>query len=474
MMLPRIHEAFKLHLREFVAHDYCQQVVRKAFYSNCNFRKRSNGVLGMLGCFLLQALMTPLATLFHSLSRIFHLKDGNFLSDLFRPFNLDVPVRRLASHYAMDILFVVLVIITLSNPSDEPGVLDLDAYDYLSHVMVIGHIFCDLEKMTQMSWSVRTAGKTRFQAILARGVGFFGGHYINYMTCRFFGHLLFLIGSLVKNIGFSTDLSMGHFACKTLKDNPTLKVVIQLAVGTVTSPNGTEETFSSTTPPPPCDDLSNFTGFHPVRVGSAVQGIALVIAMIQLLQILRLHHSFSAIVIGLTKCFDTVVSFFIAYLSITLAFSVGIFFVLDKFECLNQEPNDSEVRELFGRYGSFSGTLLTLILNVFDPGYPEAIAKCTNGSSHLVGLAMWYVYFLIVVVVLINMLIALMNSVMARIQINSVSEWKYSQTLLWMRFCSKGVVLPSPLNLIDFIVRLFMCLIHRNGLPNSEHFWSQH
>merc|ERR1719490_653030 len=43
----------------------------------------------------------------------------------------------------------------------------------------------------------------------------------------------------------------------------------------------------------------------------------------------------------------------------------------------------------------------------------------------------------------------------------------YSQTLLWMRFCSKGVVLPSPLNLIDFIVRLFMCLIHRS----TKVFW---
>ena len=48
MMFPRIHEAIKLHLREFVAHDYCQQVVRKAFYRASAFRKRSNGLLGML------------------------------------------------------------------------------------------------------------------------------------------------------------------------------------------------------------------------------------------------------------------------------------------------------------------------------------------------------------------------------------------------------------------------------------------
>ena len=469
MMFPRIHEAFKLHLREFVAHDYCQQVVRKAFYRCSAFRKRSNGLLGMLCCFLLQALMTPVVSLFHSVSRVFDFQNGSRISKLFRPFNLEVPVRRLASHYAMDIFFVILVIITLSNPSDEPGVLDVDSYDVLSLVMVVGLTFSDLEKMIQLSWHVRTEGKTRVQTIWARCAGFFDGWY---MTSRFFGHLSYLIGCVVKYIGYMVNpISKSGSVCKGLKGSGMLAVNL---IKVITSPrNDMEEEaqgdiFSNATAAADCFDLSNYPGSHSVRVGMALQGIALVIAMIHLLQILRLYHNFSAIFIGLTKCFNTVMSFFIAYFSITLAFSVGIYFVLDQFECLSQNIND---QELFGRYGSFNGTLTTLILNVFDPGYPDAIDQCTNGFSRVIGLALWYLYFLIVVIVLVNLLIALMNSVMGSIQRNAVSWWKYSQTLLWMRFCSKGVVLPSPLNLVDLIIRLLLCIWHRNGLTNTVHFW---
>ena len=108
-------------------------------------------------------------------------------------------------------------------------------------------------------------------------------------------------------------------------------------------------------------------------------------------------------------------------------------------------------------FTSFHSTTKYLFLNVYDPGYPDELDNCTSGITHVVGSAMWYLYYFLVAIVLINLLIALMNTTLNNIE--SIDTWMYHRTVLWMRFCNKSaVVLPPPINLINYMLTEVKCL----------------
>ena len=60
----------------------------------------------------------------------------------------------------------------------------------------------------------------------------------------------------------------------------------------------------------------------------------------------------------------------------------------------------------------------------------EKIAESTQSLefSHFVGVSFWAVYLGIVAIILINILIALMNTTYTKISADSDIEWKYSKS----------------------------------------------
>ena len=102
-------------------------------------------------------------------------------------------------------------------------------------------------------------------------------------------------------------------------------------------------------------------------------------------------------------------------------------------------------------FTSFHDTAKYLFLNLYDPGYPEDIDNCTSGITSIVGFSIWYIYFFTIAIVLMNLLIALMNSTLNNIE--TIDTWTYHRTMLWMRFCKPNtVVLPPPINLIGYMI----------------------
>ena len=68
-----------------------------------------------------------------------------------------------------------------------------------------------------------------------------------------------------------------------------------------------------------------------------------------------------------------------------------------------------EVAEMAETYKKFDETFKFLVFSVFDPGYPEAFDKCSEGIGKYVGRLLWFLYYVVVTIVLFNILIALMN-----------------------------------------------------------------
>merc|ERR1719309_625269 len=76
----------------------------------------------------------------------------------------------------------------------------------------------------------------------------------------------------------------------------------------------------------------------------------------------------------------------------------------------------------------------------------EIIADGTQSLefSHLVGVSFWAVYQGIVAIILINVLIALMNTTYTKISQDSDMEWKYSKSFMYAQFLPTRAALPPP------------------------------
>ena len=70
MLLPRINQAMQLHFKEFVNHDYCQQVMRDTFYHNTPLKNRGDEDVVLIGRVIIQILKTPFVCLLHSLAKV--------------------------------------------------------------------------------------------------------------------------------------------------------------------------------------------------------------------------------------------------------------------------------------------------------------------------------------------------------------------------------------------------------------------
>jgi len=64
--------------------------------------------------------------------------------------------------------------------------------------------------------------------------------------------------------------------------------------------------------------------------------------------------------------------------------------------------------------------------------------------SHFIGIAFWAVYQGIVAIILINVLIALMNTTYTKISQDSDIEWKYSKSFMYAQFLPTRAALPPP------------------------------
>ena len=473
-LLPRIHQSLILNLGDFVTHDYCQQLVRKAYFGDSALKKRT-GVAFFFQVVFQLFIATPIGWVLNFLSKLKIPLCSNMPVCL----NMDIPVNMLVSHVLIQITFVVVILIVLINPNDIQCELDFNLYNALCLAMAVGQLLSNVEEMFQQARCVRIFDHMKwYNIVYARFKRFFSNRYYNY---RLLGLISFVTGAGMRGVGFKFFTK--HIC---LESNGTFYHVID-------------------------DNYSSYKG-GVVEVGTCLQGISVIIILSQLLQFLRLHPRVSAMFEGMLKCIWDVFSYGCTYTIITLTFSAGIYFLLPNastqcntggklarakeiYESCINPPNlednllsydfktdtncsaktDSTIfmkysatidtknqnssdkcahRQLL--FTSYHDTTKYLFLQVFSPMmsvFDEI--ECMCGISRDVGLAMWYLYYFLVIVVLVNLLIALMSKTVNDIE--SVDTWIYHRTLLRMRFCkNNAVVLPPPMNLIQYMLTQVM------------------
>ena len=262
-----------------------------------------------------------------------------------------------------------------------------------------------------------------------------------------------------------------------------------------------------------------------------LQGIAITMIFIHLLQFFRLHPTVGTVYVAMKRCITTTLSFLFTYFMITVAFAVGLHFILKlsgetcerngdtiAYDCkanktgisneiavwcsavdpktnatvrvpcsdtclytvatysddaalwqcdggtphLEFVADENRVGRYFGtlgdkinRFTDIYLSLKTLVWSVFEPGHYEVVG-CSEGVSRYISLFLLSVYNIATSIVLLNLLVALMGDVMAELAEDKVNSWKYHRTKVWMEYCRRRAILPSPFNLPDVVLNMVL------------------
>ena len=116
--------------------------------------------------------------------------------------------------------------------------------------------------------------------------------------------------------------------------------------------------------------------------------------------------------------------------------------VLLTFQEQEQDSNSNEDSTVH----VFRSTFQTLIWQLFDPGLQEDFIP----PNKIFALAMNFLYQVFVVLILLNLLIAIMNATVQRLEDRRQLYWKFVRTSIWIEFFDDGSLLPMPFSLLNY------------------------
>ena len=221
------------------------------------------------------------------------------------------------------------------------------------------------------------------------------------------------------------------------------------------------------------DNRAKLSGNHPVNVGSTLFALGASLSLLKPLRWFLLNKSLGPVVVCIIKVLKDTFQIFKIFLVVFLAFSVTSYFMFKPFYLHDDNQYKLHQDDLVKPFGLFSA----MIWRIFDPGQPHYaavlnfdFANCTKTEtndndeyninciseefSHLMGMAIWGAYQALTVILLINILIAMMNTTYHRIWDSSDTQWKYSKSFYQIQFLFPRASLPSPFRILYYLVKI--------------------
>ncbi|CAF0714386.1 unnamed protein product [Brachionus calyciflorus] len=116
------------------------------------------------------------------------------------------------------------------------------------------------------------------------------------------------------------------------------------------------------------------------------------------------------------------------------------------------------------KFGTLSDTFITMFYSLYALGGSDdvLIEPFENSMTPKFGYALFGMFHVSNITILMSMLIAMMTKSFQTILEQSDTEWKYSRSRLYMEFIKRGSVVPIPLNIIpspNFVLTVFKKII---------------
>ncbi|XP_065800225.1 short transient receptor potential channel 6 isoform X1 [Muntiacus reevesi] len=209
----------------------------------------------------------------------------------------------------------------------------------------------------------------------------------------------------------------------------------------------------------------------PQIISEGLYAIAVVLSFSRIAYILPANESFGPLQISLGRTVKDIFKFMVIFIMVFVAFMIGMFNLYSYYIGAKQNEAFTTVEESFK----------TLFWAIF--GLSEVKSVVINYNHKFIeniGYVLYGVYNVTMVIVLLNMLIAMINSSFQEIEDDADVEWKFARAKLWFSYFEEGRTLPVPFNLVPSPKSLFYLLLrlkkwiselfqgHKKGFQEQE------
>ncbi|XP_062055083.1 short transient receptor potential channel 3 isoform X5 [Lepus europaeus] len=177
----------------------------------------------------------------------------------------------------------------------------------------------------------------------------------------------------------------------------------------------------------------------PQIISEGLYAIAVVLSFSRIAYILPANESFGPLQISLGRTVKDIFKFMVLFIMVFLAFMIGMFILYSYYLGAKVNPAFTTVEESFK----------TLFWSIFGLSeVTSVVLKYDHKFIENIGYVLYGIYNVTMVVVLLNMLIAMINSSYQEIEDDSDVEWKFARSKLWLSYFDDGKTLPPPFSLV--------------------------
>ena len=176
---------------------------------------------------------------------------------------------------------------------------------------------------------------------------------------------------------------------------------------------------------------------------------------------LQLSERFGPVIINVNRVFKDVGTIMLNYLVVLLAFSFGIYFVLKvNVIPLAYSEKDAKISMKEGNPEEVSFLVIwkTLWWALLNPG-PDSDVFPEEGFAGTLTNVLYIAYQMFTIIMLLNLLIAMMNSTMQKIEDKRLTYWKYERTMIWTVFIDEIFIIPPPFSVFSTALQILFTLI---------------
>ena len=170
---------------------------------------------------------------------------------------------------------------------------------------------------------------------------------------------------------------------------------------------------------------------------------------------MQLSERLGPVIINLSRVIADVATIICNYILILVAFSFGILFVstIDiSGSNASKMTHDTSTKEEDG-VATFKKIITTLFWALLNPG-PDTENFPEEGFTGILTNTLYIIYQIFTVIMLLNLLIAMMNSTIQKIQEKRLLYWKFERTSILIEFTNDYQMVPPPFATIQLALYL--------------------
>ncbi|KAA0709782.1 Short transient receptor potential channel 3 [Triplophysa tibetana] len=416
-LLSRVKLAIKYEVKKFVAHPNCQQQLLTIWYENLSgLREQSIAVKCLV--VLAVALGLPLFAVGYWLAPCSRL--GKILRS---------PFVKFVAHAASFIFFLCLLVFNASDRFE--GITTLPNVTVTDHPLQIFRV-----KTTQFSWTeilimIWVAGMmwSECKELWTEGPKEYITQLWNVLD---FGMLsIFIAAFTARFFAFLQAMKAQAYVDENVH----------------------AADLSLVTLPP---DIRYFTYARdkwlpsdPQLISEGLYAIAVVLSFSRIAYILPANESFGPLQISLGRTVKDIFKFMVLFIMVFLAFMIGMFILYSYYLGAKVNPAFTTVEESFK----------TLFWSIFGLSEVSSVVlKYDHKFIENIGYVLYGIYNVTMVVVLLNMLIAMINSSYQEIEDDADVEWKFARSKLWLSYFDDGKTLPPPFSIVPTPKSFYQCI----------------